>query len=168
MFDLIEAVPDSAQPYISLLWFCFLRHRCTLCLSSLRRNLFAKFRQNFISISARNSNFPANIVMFRLNFQYSISQNWWRFLTEFSRLERCSVLDSRQRSLVVDFNFCSTLVLLSAPSSLLMRSGACWIGFRFFMQLLPFSFVFVWGFLSGFFQAFPTRRFQRCKGMLIL
>ena len=35
------------------------------------------------------------------------------------------VLDSRQRSLVVDFNFCSTLVLLSAPSSLLMRSGAC-------------------------------------------
>ena len=144
MFDLIEAVPDSAQPYISLLWFCFLRHRCTLCLLSLGRNLFyinitnrlglwlapfsdfrwpfsrtnfripisiisifAKFRQNFISISARNSSFPAKIVMFRLNFQYSISQNWRRFLTEFSRLER-------------------------------------------------------------FFHAFPTRRFHRCKGMLIL
>ena len=50
---------------------------------------FAKFRQNFTSISARNSSFPAKIVMFRLNFQYSISQNWWRFLTEFSRSERC-------------------------------------------------------------------------------
>ena len=36
-----------------------------------------------------------------------------------------SVLDSRQCSLVFDFNFCSTLVILSAPSSLLMRSGAC-------------------------------------------
>ena len=29
--------------------------------------------------------------MFRLNFQYSISQNWRRFLTEFSRLERCNL-----------------------------------------------------------------------------
>ena len=52
-------------------------------------SMFAKFRQHFISISARNSSFRAKIVMFRLNFQYSISQNWWRFLTEFSRLERC-------------------------------------------------------------------------------
>ena len=74
--------------------------------------------------------------MFRLNFQYSISQNWRRFLTEFSRLERCKGMLS-----IFAVHWCSSA--LPHPCSWGLARVDSVFGFRFFLQLLPLSILFV-------------------------